>query len=312
MNEMLDTFFRDRDAANLFQQRQRDIEQIIRREQERCRKKAGLQAESILEGKAAEKWQVLGQLLTANYYQIKQGTEAIVTDLYDPDEKTVVIPMDPRFSPMENAQIYFKRYRKARQTAEKAQIFYEETMNELAYLESLTFSLTTVRSTGELSEIREELTEAGYAKSADRDRRSAGRRGKKTPAKSENPQIAGFQYRGFTILFGANNRQNDYLNMKIAKSGDLWFHAQNIPSSHVVVRNPENKTIPDDVIEAAAKLCLWHSQAKSAGRAAIDYAPRQNIWKPKGARPGMMLYEQYQTVFVSVEEEEIARILNGG
>jgi predicted ribosome quality control (RQC) complex YloA/Tae2 family protein len=326
LNAMLDTFYRDRGTVNLFRQRQRDLEQILRREQDRRRKKAGLQAESILEGTAAEKWRVYGQLLTANHYLIPQGEEATVTNYFDPDGGSVTIAMDPKYSPMENAQIYFKRYQKARQTAQKAQLFYDETMVELAYLDSISFSLTAAKSLEGLAEIREELAEAGYMKPSSGENRGQGAKSRKNTAKSaagrdrkggggaqgkpraEGLPISKLHYKGYDILYGSNNRQNDYLNMKIAKGGDLWFHAQNIPSAHVVIRNPDKREIPEEVIETAAKLCLWNSRAKEAGRAAIDFTLRQNIWKPKGAKPGMMLYEQYQTLFVTVSEEEIRRL----
>ncbi|MCL1804776.1 MAG: NFACT family protein [Clostridiales bacterium] len=331
-NDMLDAFFRGRTTANLFRQRQSDLEQIIRREQERCRKKAGLQAESILEGKEARKWQVLGQLLMAEHYRLRQGPEATVTDIYDPEGGSVTIPMDPRLSPVENAQVYFKRYQKAKLTAEKAQIYYDDTMGELSYLDSVALSLTTVSTLEELSEVREELTQAGYLRrggGAPTRERGAGRpasklKGAQKAKKSRGGKAAAgdggsagsagsalgrLRAGGFEILYGRNNRQNDYLNMKVAKAGDLWFHAQNIPSAHVVVRNPEKKDVPAEVIEAAAKICLWHSQAKASGRAPIDYTLRQNIWKPKGAKPGMMLYESYQTIFVSADEEDMARLI---
>ena len=333
VNDMLDAFYRDRSAANLFRQKQSDLEQIIRREQERCRKKAGLQAESMLEGKEAQKWLELGQLLMAEHFRLKQGAEATVTNIYDPGGESVVIPMDPRFSPMENAQLYFKRYHKAKQTAEKARIHYDETMDELSYLDSVSLSLTTVTNAEELSEVREELIHAGYIKSAEGDirhkgasRKTAGKgrgdkaskrgpaseaasSGKKT-ALSESSSLGRLNVRGFDILYGRNNRQNDYLNMKVAKAGDLWLHAQNTPSAHVIVRNPDKTDVPDEVLEAAAMICLWHSRAKTAGRAPVDYTLRQNVWKPKGAKPGMMLYEQYQTLYISVEEEDIRRLTN--
>ncbi|MEL7622741.1 MAG: NFACT RNA binding domain-containing protein [Clostridiales bacterium] len=323
LNEMLDAYFRGRGTANLFRQKQSDLEQIIRREQERCRKKAGLQAEAVLEGQEAQKWQLYGQLLMASHYQLKQGPEAVVTDFYDPEGKTVNVPMDPQLSPLENAQAYFHRYQKARQKAEKAQIYYEETMEELAYLDSLALSLTTVTGLPELAEVRGELQEAGYIKSADKEDRQKGGRnknvnkktgaknaGSKAADKAKEPSLGSLSYEGFTILYGHNNRQNDYLTMKVAKSGDLWLHAQKIPSSHVIIRNPDKLDIPEQVIEAAAKICLWHSQAKTAGRTAVDFAKRQNVWKPKGAKPGMVLYEQYQTIYVSTDEEEIGRLLS--
>ncbi len=326
LNEMLDVYFRGRGTANLFRQKQSDLEQIIRREQERCRKKAGLQAEAVFEGQEAKKWQTYGQLLMASHYQLEQGSEADVTDFYDPEGKTVTIPMDPQLSPLENAQAYFHRYQKARQKAEKAQIYYDETMEELAYLDSLALSLLTVTSLPELAEVRGELQETGYLKSADKeDRRqkagsqknankktgakNAGKAGAKAGDKDKEFSLGSLSYEGFTILYGHNNRQNDHLTMKVAKSGDLWLHAQKIPSSHVIIRNPDKLEIPERVIEAAAKVCLWHSQAKAAGKAAVDFTKRQNIWKPKGAKPGMVLYEQYQTIYVATDEAEIGRLI---
>lgn len=310
INDMLDAYFHDRSVINQFKQRQRDLELIIRREQERCRKKAGLQADSIREGQEARKWQVFGQLLTAYSYKLSQGPSALVPDYNDPDGTEVSIPMDPRLTPMENAQAYFRRYQKARLTAEKARLHYEETMEELAYLESLEFALASAANLSELTEIRQELREARYIKSAEKAEGISGKKTKKAPAPADSPNIGRLSYMGFDILYGNNNKQNDYLTMKIAKSGDLWFHARNIPSSHVIIRNPEKKQIPDKVIEAAAKLCLWRSGARGSGRAPIDFTQRQNVWKPKGARPGMTLYERYQTLYVTVDEDEIKSLFS--
>lgn len=330
VNAMLEDYFKDRGIINLFRQKQADLEQIVRREQERCHKKAGLQAASIQEADAAGNWQLYGQLLMANHYRLKQGEEAVVEDYTKEDRPEIRIPLDPTLSVIDNAQLYFSRYQKARNTAEKARVYYEETLLELEYLDSLANSLTTVTTLGELAEIRGELREAGYVKSDGRESvpgpggrgtsrellakglsggpgkpGKGGKFGKKPKAPAKAAKAGGREEAislgreligGFEVLYGKNNRQNDYLTMKLAKPGDLWLHTQKIPSSHVIIRNPEKKPVPDQVLEEAARLCLAHSQAKSSG-ANIDYTQRQNVWKPKGAKPGMVLYENYQTIY---------------
>ena len=327
VNGLLEDFYKNRGLINFFRQRQADLEQLVRREQERCQKKAGLQAASIQEASEAEAWQLYGQLLMANHYRLHPGREAIVEDYTKEGAPQVCIPLDPRLSVIENAQVFFNRYQKARSTAEKARIHYEETLGELEYLDSLANSLTTVTTLAELAEIRSELKEAGYVKSEGqrgpgRDSRNAkgpsggpGKPGKgkyktppakKTPGKSGGSRDEGLtlgreEIDGFEVLYGKNNRQNDYLTMKLARPGDLWLHTQKIPSSHVIIRNPEKRPLPEKVIEAAARICLAHSQARASG-ANVDYTQRQNVWKPKGAKPGMVLYENYQTLYLRAEE----------
>lgn len=333
VNAMLEEYFKGRGIVNLFRQKQADLEQIVRREQERCRKKAGLQAASIQEAEAAKSWQLYGQLLMANHYCLEQGPEALVEDYTQEGCPEIPIPLDPQLSIIDNAQQYFSRYQKARNTAEKARVHYEETLAELEYLDSLSNSLTTVTSLEELAEIRGELWEAGYVKSEGKDPSGArpkpfspkgpsggpgkpgkgGKYNKKAKTGDKNSRTAGGgreetmtlgreTVEGFEVLYGKNNRQNDYLTMRLAKSGDLWLHAQKIPSSHVIIRNPEKKPVPRQVIEVAARICLAHSQAKTAG-ASIDYTQRQNVWKPKGAKPGMVLYENYQTLYLRPQDQ---------
>ena len=314
VNELLDFYYQNRGTYNLFRQKQTDMEQVIRREQERCEKKAGLQAAAIQEAKEAQRWRLYGDLIMAHAYQLPQGAEARVPNYFEPDTPEVLIPMDPTLTPLQNAQSYFKRYQKAQHTARQAQAPYEETLQELTYLDSIGASLSTVTELSELAEIKEELQEAGYIKAATVKIGKASRGGKSPkPGKKAavQPSPGQITIDGFQILYGKNNRQNDFLTMKIARNGDLWLHTQKIPSAHVIIRNPDRREIPDAVIQAAAKLCVWNSKAKLSLQVPVDYTQRQNVWKPKGAKPGMVLYENYRTIFVGAAEQEITAWLQG-
>lgn len=314
VNEMLDFFYRNRSTYNLFRQRQSDLEQVLRREQERCERKAGLQATAIQDAKEAQRWRLYGELLMAHAYDLPQGIEAVVPNYFEPETPLVVIPMDPALTPLQNAQNYFKRYQKAQHTARQAQAPYEETLEELAYLDSVAASLGSVTELSELAEIKEELQEAGYikaepVKSAKTPKTGKGGRTSKPGKPAAQPQPGQVTIEGFQILYGKNNRQNDFLTMKIARNGDLWLHTQKIPSAHVIIRNPDRRTIPDSVIVAAAKLCVWNSKARYSSQVPVDYTLRQHVWKPKGAKPGMVLYENYKTLFAAAAEQEITAFL---
>lgn len=314
VNDMLDFFYRNRSTYNLFRQRQSDLEQVLRREQERCEKKAGLQAAAIQDAKEAQRWRLYGDLLMAHAYELPQGDEATVPNYFEAHAPRLTIPMDPALTPLQNAQNYFKRYQKAQHTARQAQAPYEETLEELAYLDSIAASLGSVTELSELAEIKEELRDAGYIKSesvkaAKLPKTGKGGKPAKTGKPAAQPMPGQANIEGFQVLYGKNNRQNDYLTMKIARNGDLWLHTQKIPSAHVIIRNPDRRTIPDSVIEGAAKLCVWNSKAKLSSQVPVDYTLRQYVWKPKGAKPGMVLYENYKTLFVAAAEQEIAGFL---
>jgi predicted ribosome quality control (RQC) complex YloA/Tae2 family protein len=107
---------------------------------------------------------------------------------------------------------------------------------------------------------------------------------------------------GFDIYCGKNNKQNDYLTMKMARGEDIWLHTKDIPGSHVLIKNPEGRDIPPEVVEKAAQWAAWHSQARQSSKVPVDYTKRKNVWKPNGARPGMALYKNQQTLYISPAE----------
>jgi predicted ribosome quality control (RQC) complex YloA/Tae2 family protein len=304
MNEALDDFYQNQGMLNLLRQRRNDLDQVLRRERERCEKKAGLQQETIREADNIRHLRLYGELLTASLHEVSQGPEASVRNFYEPDGALTVIPMDPRKTPSENAQAYFKKYRKARHGAEIAQIHYDETLRELAYLDSVQTAVQQSETLEDLLEIRDELQESGYIKKEPSQRKKA----PKQPGRAAADGVSKTVYLGYEIYCGKNNKQNDFLTMKIARGEDIWLHAKDIPGSHVVIKNPQGRAVPQEVLEKAAQWAVWYSKARQSSKAPVDYTKRKHVWKPNGARPGMVLYENQQTIQAAPAEMDLSEM----
>lgn len=302
MNEALEFFFSSRKSSNIFEQKKGDINQVLKRETDRCEKKAGIQEQTVLEAAEAEVFRLWGELLTAQQYQLTQGKEALVTNYYDPQGKSIKIPLDESLTIMENAQKYFKKYQKAKQAAQQASLQLKETRSELEYLQSMSVSLDNVTTLTEIEEIKEELRDAGYIKAVPV-------KGKRKVTEKEPSAPEKIIVDGWEIYFGKNNRQNDQLTTKIAKADDTWLHTKDIPGSHVIIKNPKNSSIPDNVLKAAALLSAYNSKARFSTNVPVDYTTKKHVWKLKGAKPGMVHYDNQQTIYITPAEELISGLL---
>lgn len=305
MSELVEFFIGKKEESNLFKQKSLALEKVIDRELERCQKKLVLQLNKIAEGKQGEKYKIWGELLTANLYQLKQSNKAIVPNFYSENQELIEIPMDENLTPNENAQNYFKKYNKTKIGVEKAKEQSKLTQEEISYLETIKSSLERAESLSELQEIRWELEEAGYIKSKPEKNKSRDKNSTPTPSPHS------FYINGFKVLVGKNNKQNDYLTLKIAKNNDLWLHVKDIPGSHVVIKNPENKDIPEKVLKTAAMLAAYFSKGRFSSQVPVDYTLKKNVRKPKGAKPGMVIYDNQKTLFVTCEEKYIEEIIQG-
>lgn len=311
MNEALDYYFQHKTKSSSLQQQKGNLESLVKKEITRCEKKAGLQNATIFEAQQAEQYRLWGELLTAQLYQLSPGKEAQVPNYYDPEGKIETIPLDEHLTVGENAQRYFSRYQKAKNAAVKAAEQLRETNEELTYLYSLINSLQCVTTVAEIAEIQEEFREAGYLqataakKNLSTKKKAGGKNGMNKTASL--PQKVSRD--SWLIYIGKNNKQNDLLTMKMAKADDLWFHTKDIPGSHVVIKNPDRQEIPPQILEEAAILAAYHSQARNSTQVPVDYTLRKNVWKPKGAKPGLVLYDNQHTVYVTPVPEKIAEIL---
>ena len=236
----------------------------------------------------------LGEIISANIGQLKKGSsEARLTDPYSPRGERILVPLKPKLSPAENAQRYFKRFRKAKAGLPKIQGRLAQLRDQLEKLDSLRQSLQAGPGKDELAEIKAQLVELGFRIAPSP--LQAWERGKKTTSRPLTLSLD----EGWTILVGRNNRENDLLTHTIARSRDLWFHAQGVPGAHVILRREKRMAEPSKkVLDQAAAAAAYFSRARHSKTVPVVYTERRYVRKPKGAKPGSALVEREKTLFV--------------
>ena len=298
INEVVDIYYTENDKQNRVFQKGQSIKKAVQVKLDRSLKKLAKQKEELIKSEDREKYKIYGDLISANLYRIDKGMDKVeVENFYDENMGKITIPLDKRYSPAENAQRYYKKYTKLKNTYKQLLEQIPETEKEIEYLENVLNNIDNCTEIIELEEIKEELIEGGYLKG-------------KIKNKKNNRVSKPHHYissDGFHIFVGKNNRQNDYLTLKAANKTDLWLHVQKMPGSHVIIKT-ENKQVPDKTLEEAAMLAAYYSKGKNSNNVAVDYTERKNIRKPKNAKLGMVIYENYKTIFVSPSEEYIEKI----
>lgn len=287
--DLLDYFYSERDSISRMKQRSQDMYKLLLNATDRISRRLANQRIELKESENREEFKLKGDLISANLYRVEKGMSSVrVENFYDEACPEIEIKLDPRLTPSQNMQHYYAEYRKA-DTAEK--ILTEQIAKgeeELAYIDSVFDALTRTNGEDEVNELRMELAEQGYI-------RAAKLKGK--PPKS-HPPLEFKSPEGFTILVGRNNKQNDMLTTKLAEKTDIWLHTKNITGSHVIIR-ANGQTVPDDTIIYAARLAAFHSKAKNSSQVPVDYVPVKFVKKPSGSKPGMVIFTNNRTLYVT-------------
>ncbi|MGN0179927.1 MAG: NFACT family protein [Monoglobaceae bacterium] len=298
ISEAVDRYYEGRSRREYMKQRSATLSKLVANNIERCEKKLVMHRENLEKAADREKFRMYGDLITANIYRIKYGDASVtVENFYSEDGGTTEIPLKRDISPAQNAQRYYKRYNKAKTTEKYAREQIEIAENEKYYLESVARSIEDAETPAELSEIRRELSDGGYIASHRDGKKQAKRQQTSAPMKFISPD-------GYEILVGRNNRQNDELTLRKAYSTDIWFHTKQIPGSHTIVRTNGTGEAPDTTLMAAARLAAYYSKARNSSQVPVDYTAVKNVKKPNGAKPGMVIYDNYNTVYVLPENME--------
>lgn len=290
----MDTFYLKRDLWERMRVKSASVRKTVTNALERCRKKALIHQEKLAESDKADIYRVYGDLITANLYRISGGEEKVVLENYYDDNKPLEIAMDKSKSPQKNAANYYTRYRKLKTAKEIVGEQQKKNIAEIEYLERVMASIDIAESERDISEIREELASLRYIKTEQK-------KGKRREKPSEP---LSFEYDGYEILVGRNNRQNDTVTCRIGKSYDMWLHTKDIPGSHVLIKN-QSVPIPDNVIEYAARLAAYYSSGRESSMVEVDYTIIKNVKKPAGAMPGKVIYDKYKTAYVAPLKMEV-------
>ncbi len=296
-NELLDSFFEVSASSDRMKQRSRDLLKTLNTAYERVSRKLETRKKELAECSEREKFRVCGDLINANIFRLEKGmTVCTLEDFYTGEPREITL--DARLSPAQNAQKYYAEYRKLCNAEEKLGELIKKGLDELKYLDSVLDCVSRTEGEAELSEIRRELREQGYIKGAPR--------GDETKRKLSEP----LKFRstdGFEILVGKNNRQNDQLTLKTAKASDIWLHTQNIAGSHVIVRT-NGQTPTERTLFEAAQLAAYHSKGRSGSGVPVDYTAVKFVKKPAGAKPGMVIFTNNKTLYVTPSKEFVEKL----
>lgn len=291
LSELLDTFYKDKAERDRVNQQASELIRRVENELEKNRKKLGKQEEELLATENAEEFRQKGELLTTFLHQVPNDQDQVELDNYYTGEK-IIIALDKALTPNQNAQRYFKRYQKLKEAVKHLTSLIEETQATILYLESVETALAQASLT-EIAEIREELIQTGFIR----------RRQREKIQKRQKPEKYLATDGQTIILVGRNNLQNDELTFKMAKKDELWFHAKDIPGSHVVITG--NLQPSDEVKTDAAELAAYFSKARLSNLVQVDMIEAKKLNKPTGGKPGFVTYTGQKTLRVTPDEEKI-------
>ena len=292
---LLDEYYENKAERDRVHQQSNDLSQLLNNERKKNSNKLTKLEREYKETERGTDYRTKGEVLTAYMHTVEQGMEEVELENFYENNERIVIELDSRKAPAENAQWYFDRYQKMKNRKKHLAREIPLTKQEISYLESILAQLE-IASSGDIEDIREELREQGYLKKQRKNKRK-----RKDVSKPEKY----YSSDGDLILVGKNNKQNDELTMKTANKTDWWLHTKDIPGSHVVIRN-ENPT--EQTIEEAAVLAAYNSKYRMSSSVPVDYTQIKHVRKPNGAKPGYVIYDNQNTVFVTPDKKLVRQL----
>lgn len=290
ISEALDECARSQIQRDLFEREQKSLQALVSEKRAHMHGALERVKRDLEQARCYEQIKHEGDLLMANLYRMHKGLSEIeVEDFLDSTQK--IIKLDPALGPIENAQKKFERYKKLKRAQKKLEARLTELHQELEYLESVWGHLEQAEGKAELSAIRGELIAEGYA-----------------PQRERHEEVHAspreFVIRGYRVWVGRSSKQNDELVRNAARE-DLWLHARDRPGAYVIIKNPQSREIPPDVLHQAAQLAAYYSKGRDAGKVPVSYTRVKYLRKPRGARPGLVLMTHEEGTLVVVPKGDI-------
>ena len=296
-SELLSAYYAEKSCAERMNRRAADLIRTVTNARDRARRKLSAQRQELLETAQRERNKRMGDLITANLYQLEKGMNRVkVVDYFDESCPETEIELDVRLTPQQNAQRYYKLYNKAKTAEAVLTVQVGKGERDVDYLESVLALVSEAECEQDLAQLREELRQTGVLSN----RQQRGPRQKPVRARP-------YEYRtsdGFAVFAGKNNLQNDLLTMKTAFKSDIWFHTQKIHGSHVILV-ADGREPTDEAMTEAAMIAAYHSKARGSSLVPVDYTPVRYVKKPSGAKPGFVIYHVYQTAYVTPDAARV-------
>ena len=289
--QLLDVFYKDKAERDRVKQQASELIRRVENELQKNRQKLKKQEKELQATENAEEFRQKGELLTTFLHQVPNDQDQVVLDNYYTNQP-ITISLDKALTPNQNAQKYFKRYQKLKEAVKYLTELIEETKSTILYLESVETVLSQA-GLDEIAEIREELIQTGFIRRRQREKIQKRKKPEKYLA-SDGKTI---------ILVGRNNLQNEELTFKIARKEELWFHAKDIPGSHVVISGNLNPS--DEVKTDAAELAAYYSKGRLSNLVQVDMIEVKKLNKPTGGKPGFVTYTGQKTLRVTPDPDKI-------
>lgn len=285
LSEFLDKFYSEKENKNILHGYKQSLSREVLNQKSKYDKNLKRVNEIIAESKDMEKYREYGEILSSNIYRMQSGLKEIEVENFFDNNNPIIIPLNESFSPSKNAQQYFKKYTKLKNSLTHATAQKEDYENNLDYLENILYQIEECENVNDVEEIRKELIDEGYLHS--------------TPSKKKKVQEISmphkYEMNGIEILVGKNNIQNEKLTLKDSKKTYTWLHTKNVHGSHVIIKSDE---VPNDVLLYAAELAVKHSQGKNSSKIEVDYTLVKNVRKLPGGKPGKVTYTNYKTIII--------------
>ena len=299
--ELMDSYYVVKDRKDAIRQKSQAMRKTVTNLCQRIQRKLQIQDKELTATYDRERLRQFGDIVTANLHKITKGQTVLqAEDFYDPDMKTVEIPLSVTLSPQQNAAKFYKDYGRMKTAEKELTRQIELGQQEYKYLQSVLEELNRAETDAELEEIRQELHSGGYVRMDSAKKRM--KQAKLSPMRFESTD-------GYPIYVGRNNRQNDELTFKLARKDDLWLHAQKVHGSHVII-SCGGTTPPDDTVTQAAQLAAYYAESVGGQNIPVDVTPVKQVKKTPGSKPGMVIYHTYRTVIVNPYKDIVVDALN--
>lgn len=295
LSELLDAYYDQKARQDRVKQQGSELIHLINLELDKDKKKMVKLQKTLDRSKDADEYRIKGELLTTYLYQVTRGMTEITLPNYYDNEKPVHITLSNQLTPSKNAQKYFNRYQKLKNSVAYVNKQMQITQTEIDYFEGILTQIDLAEPK-DLEDIKLELEREGYLHKKKKKQRKAPKISKPEEFKTAD---------GTRILVGKNNLQNDQLTLKKAKKSDIWLHAKNVPGSHVII---ENDTPSDEDLVAAATLAAYFSKSRLSASVPVDYVQVKKVHKPNGAKPGFVIYEGQKTLYITPTQAAVDQL----
>ncbi len=301
-NFFLDDFYAQKEKEESVLMYRNNLLKLVLSALKKVSKKIANMNAKLNECNNMDKYRIYGELITSNLYKIdgNSNQKSITLNNYYEENKEISIPLDDTISVSYNAKKFFKKYHKLKNTLEIVTSQKTDAEKELDYLESIVYELENANSISELDEIYQEICENGIFKGKEKSNVKKNKVNKRKVHDEYEPII--YIVDGFTLYVGKNNKQNDYITTKLGKNEDLWFHTKDIRGSHCLLKCNLSK-VKEHTILACAEIAAFHSKAQLSSNVPVDYCYIKHVKKPNGSKPGMVIYTNNKTLYVTPKSQ---------